>query len=87
VAFIVLFLKVLLSKFELRQGNNSQLWTSPKFTSWRYGYGRHFGYGDILPEGVSLNIPSFLINEQFTQNEVNNNRFISKARIHVECFI
>ncbi|XP_056107700.1 uncharacterized protein LOC130085767 [Rhinichthys klamathensis goyatoka] len=43
-----------------------------------------FTIRDILPEGVSLNIPSFLVNGQFTQEEVNNNRLISKARIHVE---
>ncbi|XDV13745.1 hypothetical protein PO909_002088 [Leuciscus waleckii] len=46
-----------------------------------------FTIQDILPEGVSLNIPSFLINGQFTQEEVNNNRLISKARTHVECSI
>ncbi|XP_028428307.1 uncharacterized protein LOC114551462 [Perca flavescens] len=43
-----------------------------------------FTIRDILPEGVSLNIPSFLVYGQFTQEEVNNNRLISKARIHVE---
>ncbi|XP_061589442.1 uncharacterized protein LOC133454733 [Cololabis saira] len=43
-----------------------------------------FTIRDILPEGVLLNIPSFLINGQFTQEEVNNNRLISRARIHVE---
>ncbi|XP_072564765.1 uncharacterized protein [Paramormyrops kingsleyae] len=43
-----------------------------------------FTIRDILPEGVSLNIPSFLVNGQFTQEEVNNNRLISRARIHVE---
>ncbi|XP_039534866.1 uncharacterized protein LOC120483736 isoform X2 [Pimephales promelas] len=43
-----------------------------------------FTIWDILPEGVSLNIPSFLVNGQFTQEEVNYNTFISKARIHVE---
>uniref|UniRef100_A0AAX7SPB9 DDE Tnp4 domain-containing protein n=1 Tax=Astatotilapia calliptera TaxID=8154 RepID=A0AAX7SPB9_ASTCA len=43
-----------------------------------------FTIRDILPEGVSLNIPSFLTNGQFTQEEVNNNRKISCARIHVE---
>lgn len=30
------------------------------------------------------NIPSFLVNGQFTQEEVNNNRLISRARTHVE---
>ncbi|XP_062849916.1 uncharacterized protein LOC134312143 [Trichomycterus rosablanca] len=43
-----------------------------------------FTIRDILPEGVLLNIPSFLVNGQFTQEEVNNNRLISSARIHVE---
>ena len=43
-----------------------------------------FTIRDILPEGVLLNIPSFLVNRQFTQEEVNNNRLISSARIHVE---
>ncbi|KAK0144261.1 hypothetical protein N1851_017374 [Merluccius polli] len=43
-----------------------------------------FTIRDILPEGVTLNIPSFLVNGQFTQEEVNNNRLISRARIHVE---
>lgn len=43
-----------------------------------------FTIRDLLPEGVSLNIPSFLVNGQFTQEEVQNNRLISKARIHVE---
>ncbi|KAL4009131.1 hypothetical protein ACER0C_002983 [Sarotherodon galilaeus] len=43
-----------------------------------------FTIRDILPEGVSLNILSFLTNGQFTQEEVNNNRKTSCARIHVE---
>ncbi|XP_042262223.1 uncharacterized protein LOC121894010 [Thunnus maccoyii] len=43
-----------------------------------------FTIRDILPEGVLLNIPSFLVNGQFTQEEMNNNRLISRARIHVE---
>lgn len=43
-----------------------------------------FTIRDILPEGVSLNIPSFLVNGEFTQEEVNHNRLISRARIHVE---
>ena len=43
-----------------------------------------FTIRDILPEGVLLNILSFLVNGQFTQEEVNNNRLISRARIHVE---
>uniref|UniRef100_UPI00358EFD23 uncharacterized protein n=1 Tax=Myxine glutinosa TaxID=7769 RepID=UPI00358EFD23 len=43
-----------------------------------------FTIRDILPQGVSLNIPAFLVNGQFTQEEVVNNRQISVARIHVE---
>lgn len=43
-----------------------------------------FTIKDILPEGVLLNIPSFLVNGQFTQEEVNKNKLISSARIHVE---
>lgn len=43
-----------------------------------------FTIRDILSEGVTLNIPSFLVNGQFTQEEVNNNRLISRVRIHVE---
>ena len=43
-----------------------------------------FTIRDILPEGVSLNIPSFLVNGQFTQEEVKKNKLISSARIHVE---
>ena len=43
-----------------------------------------FTIRDILPEGVLLNIPSFLVNGQFTHEEAKNNRLISCARIHVE---
>ena len=43
-----------------------------------------FTIRDLLPQGVSLNIPSFLVNGQFTQEEVKKNKLISKARIHVE---
>ncbi|KAJ8388261.1 hypothetical protein AAFF_G00135220 [Aldrovandia affinis] len=42
-----------------------------------------FTIRDILPEGVSLNIPTFLVNGQFTMEEINHNRLAS-ARIHVE---
>ncbi|XP_076853658.1 uncharacterized protein LOC143508965 [Brachyhypopomus gauderio] len=35
-----------------------------------------FTIRDILPEGVLLNTPSFLLNGQFTQEEVNNNRLL-----------
>ena len=43
-----------------------------------------FTIRDILPEGVSLNIPAFLVNGQFTQAEMNHNKLITDARIHVE---
>jgi hypothetical protein len=39
---------------------------------------------DILPSGVTLNIPSFLDKEQFTLKETYKNRAISRARIIVE---
>lgn len=40
---------------------------------------------DILPPGVSLNIPSFLPNSrQFSHDQVQQSRTISRARIHVE---
>jgi hypothetical protein len=40
---------------------------------------------DILPPGVTLNIPSFLSSSrQFTDAQVVSNRAISRARIHVE---
>lgn len=41
---------------------------------------------DILPPGVSLNIPAFLpsVNRQFTSEQVLQSRAISIARIHVE---
>ncbi|KAK0137881.1 THAP domain-containing protein 2 [Merluccius polli] len=43
-----------------------------------------FTIRDILPQGVSLNIPTFLVNGQFTVQEVNHNRLVASARIHVE---
>lgn len=43
-----------------------------------------FTIRDILPAGVSLNIPTFLVNGQFTLEEVNHNRLIASARVHVE---
>ncbi|KAL2086789.1 hypothetical protein ACEWY4_017848 [Coilia grayii] len=43
-----------------------------------------FTIRDILPADVSLNIPTFLVNGQFTMQEVNYNRRIASARIHVE---
>lgn len=41
-----------------------------------------FTIRDILPAGVSLNIPTFL--GQFTMEVVNHNRLIASARVHVE---
>ena len=43
-----------------------------------------FELHDILPSGVSLNIPSFLMNQQFTLNETLRNRSYARARIIVE---
>lgn len=39
---------------------------------------------DILPAGVSLNIPPFLNTPQFTHSEVEQTQNIAKARIHIE---
>ncbi|CAI6356648.1 unnamed protein product [Macrosiphum euphorbiae] len=39
---------------------------------------------DILPPGVSLNIPPFLDTPQFTPNQVVQTETIAKARIHIE---
>jgi len=39
---------------------------------------------DILPQGVSLNIPPFLDTPQFTPNQVIQTEVIAKARIHIE---
>ena len=41
-----------------------------------------FTIRDILPEGVTRNIPSFLVNGQFTQEAVNT-RLISRVRIQI----
>ena len=43
-----------------------------------------FIISDILPPGVSLNIPSFLYDPQFTEDKVYENRSKSRARIHIE---
>lgn len=43
-----------------------------------------FLISDLLPQGVSLNIPPFLCTAQFTAEEVIKTRTIAKARIHVE---
>uniref|UniRef100_A0A6P7GDE3 Uncharacterized protein LOC114340901 n=1 Tax=Diabrotica virgifera virgifera TaxID=50390 RepID=A0A6P7GDE3_DIAVI len=43
-----------------------------------------FLISDLLPPGVSLNIPPFLTTAQFTPQQVIQTRTIAKARIHVE---
>ncbi|XP_031334826.1 uncharacterized protein LOC116164746 [Photinus pyralis] len=43
-----------------------------------------FLIADLLPPGVSLNIPPFLMNRQFTPEEIKQTMAIAKARIHVE---
>ena len=39
---------------------------------------------DILPHGVSVNIPSFLNSGAFTESEAKATKAIAKCRIHVE---
>ena len=39
---------------------------------------------NILPPGVSVNIPPFLSNPQFTENEIKCTKSIAICRIHVE---
>lgn len=39
---------------------------------------------DLMPAGVSLNIPPFLYRPQFTKQQVLQTREIARARIHVE---
>lgn len=39
---------------------------------------------DLLPQGVSLNIPPFLSTPQFTESQVIETQNIARARIHVE---
>ena len=43
-----------------------------------------FLIADIIPQGVSLNIPSFLANPKFTDNEIVQSRKNSRARVHIE---
>ena len=45
-----------------------------------------FLISELLPMGVSLNIPPFLTRKQFTPTQVMKTRSIAKARIHVERF-
>ncbi|KAG4078482.1 hypothetical protein HA402_009194 [Bradysia odoriphaga] len=39
---------------------------------------------DVLPYGVSLNVPPFLMTPQFTREQVRRTEAIAKARVHVE---
>jgi hypothetical protein len=39
---------------------------------------------DIMPQGVSLVTPDYLVNEQFSKDQVRKNKLISSARVHVE---
>ncbi|KAG5864638.1 hypothetical protein JTB14_023427 [Gonioctena quinquepunctata] len=39
---------------------------------------------DLLPQGLSLNVPSFLTTAQFTPQQAIQTRTIARARIHVE---
>ena len=41
---------------------------------------------DLLPVGVSVNIPPFLTQKQFSPSQVMETRSIAKARIHIERF-
>jgi hypothetical protein len=43
-----------------------------------------FLIADILPPGVSLSIPPFLNNSQFTEHEVFESRKISRGKVHIE---
>jgi len=43
-----------------------------------------FLISDLLPSGVNLNIPPFLVSPQFTPSEVVKTKNIARDRIHVE---
>ena len=45
---------------------------------------RGFLIHDIVPKGVSVNIPPFLQNGKFTASEIKATKNIGKCRIHVE---
>lgn len=45
---------------------------------------RGFLIHDLLPPGVSLNIPPFLCSEQFTTAEALETESIAKARVHID---
>ena len=39
---------------------------------------------DLVPNGVSVNLPPFLNNETFTESEARGTKAMAKGRIHVE---
>ena len=39
---------------------------------------------DIVPQGVSVNVPPFLYNGKFNTSEIKMTKAIAKCRIHVE---
>lgn len=39
---------------------------------------------DLVPDGVSVNIPPFLNNGAFTESEARATKAIAKCRVHVE---
>lgn len=39
---------------------------------------------DILPYGVTLNLPPFLTTKQFTRKQISNTQLVARARVHVE---
>ena len=43
-----------------------------------------FVIGDLMPAGVSVNVPPFLVRSQFTRHEVMLTTRIARERIHVE---
>lgn len=43
-----------------------------------------FLISDIVPNGVSVNIPPFLYNSKFTKSEVKLTKTIARCRIHIE---
>ena len=45
---------------------------------------KDFLIADILPTGVSANLPPFLLNREFSENQVFKGRENSRARVHIE---
>ena len=43
-----------------------------------------FIISDLLPSGVSVNVPPFLCTAQFTPEQVEQTKCIARARIHIE---